>query len=89
MLFKPMFLRKPNVVQTHVEVMSVLILKNKHPVIKEKIVTTVDDNQSSTLLKVYQGERSKSTDNILLGDFVLNNLPLAPRAVTKVKIRSI
>ncbi|GJX20784.1 putative mediator of RNA polymerase II transcription subunit 37c [Tanacetum coccineum] len=74
--------------ESHGKVMSVVIPKNTPiPVTKESDCVTVDDNQSSILFKVYQGERSRSIDNISLGEFELNNLPLAPRGVTEAKIR--
>ncbi|GJV06793.1 heat shock cognate 70 kDa protein 2-like protein [Tanacetum coccineum] len=70
------------------EVMSVVIPKNTPiPVTKESECSTYADNQSSIRVKVFQGERSRSKDNISLGEFVLNNLTLAPRGVTKVNIQ--
>lgn len=67
--------------------MSVLIPKNTPiPVSKESLCQTVVDNQSAFLFKVFVGERSRSTDNILLCEFELSNIPLAPRGVTKVKV---
>ncbi|KAJ9549070.1 hypothetical protein OSB04_021613 [Centaurea solstitialis] len=57
------------------------------PVTKEKTRVTVYDNQYSMLFKIYQGERSRSTDNVLLGEFRLTNIPLAPRGVTEANIR--
>ncbi|GJZ86162.1 heat shock cognate 70 kDa protein 2-like protein [Tanacetum coccineum] len=70
------------------QVMSVLIPRNTPiPVTKESLRQTVVDNQSGFLFKVFQGERSKSIDNICLGEFELSNIPLAPRGVTKVKVR--
>ncbi|KAJ9549073.1 LOW QUALITY PROTEIN: hypothetical protein OSB04_021616, partial [Centaurea solstitialis] len=67
------------------EVMTVLIPRNTPmPVTKEQARHTVADNQSFFLLS---GERSRSIDNSLLGEFTLSNLPLAPRGVTKANIR--
>ncbi|KAJ9549069.1 hypothetical protein OSB04_021612 [Centaurea solstitialis] len=75
-------------VQTIGEVMTVVIPRNTPvPVTKEQILQTVADNQARFLFKVYQGERSRSIDNTLLGEFSLTNLPLAPRGVTKANIR--
>lgn len=74
-------------VESHGQLMAVLIPKNTPiPVTKESIRQSVVDNQSSFLFKVYQGERRRSIDNILLGEFELSNLPLAPRGLTKVKV---
>ena len=67
--------------------MVVVIPKNTPiPVRKEQKWHTVHDNQSRLRFKVYQGERSCSTDNKLLGEFRLLNLTPAPRGVTKAKI---
>lgn len=68
-------------------IMSILISRNTPiPVRKEQVRHTIYDYQSSCLFKVYQGERSRLRDNILLGEFRLANIPLAPRGVTKAKI---
>ncbi|GJY79064.1 heat shock cognate 70 kDa protein 2-like protein, partial [Tanacetum coccineum] len=70
------------------EVMVVVIPKNTPiPVMKDSMGCTASDYQSSFLFKVYQGERSRSTDNSLLGEFELSNLPLAPRGVTQARIQ--
>nr|XP_043619870.1 heat shock 70 kDa protein 18-like [Erigeron canadensis] len=70
------------------EVMAVMIPKNTPiPVTIEHVVCSVFDNQTSFQITVYQGERSRPTDNIFLGEFVLSNLPLAPRGATKATIR--
>ncbi|XP_071691959.1 heat shock cognate 70 kDa protein-like [Rutidosis leptorrhynchoides] len=70
------------------DVMSVMIPKNTPiPVMRECIIGTLKDYQTNFEFKVYQGERSKATDNIHLGEFSLYNLPPAPRGVTKAKLR--
>lgn len=56
------------------------------PVRKDQNWITVSDNQTEFLLKIYQGERYKSTDNIFLGEFTLSNLPLARRGKTQAVI---
>ncbi|GKE56031.1 heat shock cognate 70 kDa protein 2-like protein, partial [Tanacetum coccineum] len=67
--------------------MRVVIPKNTPiPVRKEQKWYTVYDYQSEFLLKVYQGERSCSTDNNLLGQFRLLNLTPAPRGVTQARV---
>nr|GEX87020.1 heat shock cognate 70 kDa protein [Tanacetum cinerariifolium] len=71
----------------HGNVMCVVIPKNTPiPVRKEQKWHTVYENQFHFLLKVYQGERSCSTDNNLLGQFRLLNLTPAPRGVTQARI---
>ncbi|XP_071691888.1 heat shock cognate 70 kDa protein-like [Rutidosis leptorrhynchoides] len=70
------------------DVMSVMIPKNTPiPVIRERTVTTVVDYQSNFYFKVYQGERSKVTDNIYLGEFILHNIPVALRGIAKAKVQ--
>ncbi|KAI8523843.1 hypothetical protein RHMOL_Rhmol13G0103700 [Rhododendron molle] len=54
--------------------------------IKQSDWTTVDDNQTSVCFRVYQGERTRAIDNILLGEFTLTGIPPAPRGVPKFKI---
>ncbi|GJT09480.1 heat shock cognate 70 kDa protein 2-like protein [Tanacetum coccineum] len=73
--------------ESYGEVMCVVIPKNTPiPVTMKMNCVTTDDNQYSILFKVFQGERSRSTDNIFLGEFVLNNLPIAPRGVAEATI---
>ncbi|KAJ9549329.1 LOW QUALITY PROTEIN: hypothetical protein OSB04_021872 [Centaurea solstitialis] len=73
--------------ESHGEIMAVAIPRNTPiPVKKGQIASTSYDNQPSFLFKVYQGERSRSIDNTLLGEFLLNNLPHAPRGVTKANL---
>ncbi|GJU70750.1 heat shock cognate 70 kDa protein [Tanacetum coccineum] len=74
--------------ETHGRIMRVVIPKNTPiPVTKEVRTHTVRDNQSGILTKVYQGERSRSRDNVLVGVFRLSNLPLAPRGVINFNVR--
>ncbi|XP_071722775.1 heat shock cognate 70 kDa protein-like [Rutidosis leptorrhynchoides] len=68
------------------DVMSVMIPKNTSiPVMKERVGTTGVDYQTAIRVRVYQGERSKATDNIYLGEFNLQ-IPAAPRGDTKAKL---
>ncbi|XP_076914035.1 heat shock cognate 70 kDa protein-like [Bidens hawaiensis] len=54
------------------------------PASNSKNYITVCDNQSAITIEVYQGERSKSTDNHLLGKFRISGIPPAPIGVSKV-----
>ncbi|MCI32777.1 heat-shock protein, partial [Trifolium medium] len=40
---------------------------------------TPEDNTSSVLIRVYEGERTRASDNILLGSFSLSEIPTPPR----------
>ncbi|KAL8252617.1 hypothetical protein R6Q59_036310 [Mikania micrantha] len=67
------------------ERLSVVIPRNTRiPASNAKTYHTVYDNQSSGTIKVYQGERSRSTDNHLLGVFSISGIPPAPKGVSTV-----
>ncbi len=53
---------------------------------KEDRFTTAADNQPAIEIKVLQGERPLAKDNKVLGTFVLDGLPPAPRGVPKFEI---
>ncbi|KAI3496256.1 hypothetical protein L1887_38612 [Cichorium endivia] len=62
------------------QVFAVVIPRNTPiPTKKSEIFVTTFDNQTSALIKVYQGERAKATDNHLLGKYTLFGLPAAPK----------
>ncbi|GJS71539.1 putative heat shock protein 70 family protein [Tanacetum coccineum] len=55
------------------------------PTKKYKNYVSVVDNQTCAETYVYQGERSKSTDNHLLGMFVTTGIPPAPKGEIQFK----
>ncbi|CAL5191512.1 unnamed protein product [Lathyrus oleraceus] len=62
------------------DVMSVVIPRNTCiPVKITKSFLTVKDNQSQVLIEVYEGERTRASDNNLLGSFTLSGIPPSPR----------
>ncbi|ESW11215.1 hypothetical protein PHAVU_008G011600 [Phaseolus vulgaris] len=62
------------------DLMSVVIPRNTIiPVEKRKVYETTVDFQSCVLIDVYEGERTKASDNNLLGFFELDGIPDAPR----------
>ncbi|XP_042027604.1 heat shock 70 kDa protein 18-like [Salvia splendens] len=70
-----------------IDEMAVCIPRNTHvPTRKDRVFVTSQDNQTSVRIQVYEGERSKSTDNNLLGEFKLQGIPAAPRGVVKFNV---
>lgn len=56
------------------------------PVTKSQVFTTAADNQTQVEIKVLQGERSMAADNVVLGTFVLDGIPPAPRGIPQVEV---
>jgi molecular chaperone DnaK len=56
------------------------------PTRKSQIFSTASDMQTSVEIKVVQGERPMATDNKLLGNFILDGIPPAPRGVPQVEV---
>ncbi|XP_042027658.1 heat shock cognate 70 kDa protein-like [Salvia splendens] len=74
-------------IETNEDLMSVYVPRNSPiPTRKEKIHYTMYDNQTDVKFPVYEGERSKSKENNLLGEFTLHDIPPAPRGVSKFKV---
>ncbi|XP_022642969.1 probable mediator of RNA polymerase II transcription subunit 37c [Vigna radiata var. radiata] len=62
------------------DIMSVMIPRNTTiPVKRTHTYFTSADNVSSVRIKVYEGERTRSSDNNLLSSFNLSGFPKAPR----------
>jgi molecular chaperone DnaK len=56
------------------------------PTKKSQIFSTASDMQTSVEIKVVQGERPMAADNKLLGNFILDGIPPAPRGVPQVEV---
>uniref|UniRef100_A0A166FNL8 Heat shock protein 70 n=2 Tax=Daucus carota subsp. sativus TaxID=79200 RepID=A0A166FNL8_DAUCS len=67
--------------------MSTIILRNTtFPTSKKREYYTARDYQDSMCFRVYEGERTRSTDNNLLGKITLHGLPSALRREVKVMV---
>ncbi|HWB34210.1 MAG TPA: molecular chaperone DnaK [Candidatus Paceibacterota bacterium] len=56
------------------------------PTSKSETFSTAADNQTSVDIKVFQGERAMFSDNKMLGNFVLDGIPPAPRGMPKIEV---
>eukprot|EP00268_Persea_americana_P004454 TRINITY_DN1141_c3_g1_i1.p1 TRINITY_DN1141_c3_g1~~TRINITY_DN1141_c3_g1_i1.p1 ORF type:complete len:314 (-),score=86.54 TRINITY_DN1141_c3_g1_i1:267-1130(-) len=67
-------------IETKGEQMTIVIPRNTSiPTKMDKTFATDEDNQTSMEILVYQGERTRSKDNNLLGRFMFSGIPYAPR----------
>ena len=56
------------------------------PTKKSETFSTAADNQPSVDIHVYQGERSMAKDNHRIGQFLLSDIPPAPRGVPQIEV---
>lgn len=74
-------------VETIGGIMDILIPRNTViPYSISKTYTTDTDYEKSVLIKIYEGERMMTTDNIFVGEFELSNISPEPRGVPEIEV---
>jgi heat shock protein 1/8 len=74
-------------IETAGNIMTNIIDRNSTiPCKKTKIFSTYEDNQPAVTLQVFEGERSRTSDNHQLGKFNLEGIPPAPRGKPQIEV---
>ncbi|XP_026422258.1 heat shock 70 kDa protein 18-like [Papaver somniferum] len=75
-------------IRTHGGVMGVLIPRNTTiPTSKEMVFTSSVDYKANVIFQVYEGERTRASDNNLLGEFMLDGISPAPIGSPQFTVR--
>lgn len=74
-------------IETTGGVMNVIIPRNTCvPIAKTKIFSTVEDNQTTVTISVFEGERTMTKHNNLLGEFELSGLVPLERGMPQIEV---
>jgi len=75
-------------IETEGGIMTTLVERNSTiPTTKSETFSTASDNQPAVTVRVFQGERRMATDNRLLDQFDLSDIPPAPRGVPQIEVK--
>ncbi len=75
-------------IETEGGIMTTLVERNTTiPTTKSETFSTAADNQPAVTVRVFQGERRMATDNRLLDQFDLSDIPPAPRGVPQIEVK--
>jgi len=56
------------------------------PTKKSQVFSTAEDNQNAVTIRCFQGEREMASDNKMLGQFNLEEIPPAPRGLPQIEV---
>ena len=74
-------------IETSGNMMTVLIPRGTTiPSKKTQVFSTFSDNQPGATIKILEGERARSRENNVLGEFMLEGIPPMPRGVPKIQV---
>ena len=74
-------------IETNKGEMKVFIPRNSNiPTKKTDTLSNFNDNQTSFLIQIFEGESQLTKDNHQLGSFILDGIPLMPRGQTQIEI---